>query len=218
MRMLKCQFKMFTTEAARNKSVRELEQESSRGIVLLPEIKAQFQLTEEDVNWWINQFFRGRLIFSLHIGEHNPLQIKMFLCPSYIDQGKNRYQVVGYDTERDIFVVTFEFIRSHVAAMKKYQLGDGNLRSSNGHLWRMGLCTLPELAPVFIGIEEEAHAYYSHNIRPQLGFLSQEVRTGLYDGSDPYEEYVYQQLQNIIHKGAADLPVFPLPANVEVME
>lgn len=208
---------MFTTEAARNKSVRELEQESSRGIVLLPEIKAQFQLTEEDVNWWINQFFRGRLIFNLHIGEHYPPQTKMFLCPMYVDQGEGRNQVVGYEIERDIFVVTIEFVRKHVEAMKKFQSGDVNLRSSNGHLWRMGLCTLPELAPVFIGIEEEAHAYYCRNIRPQLG-LFQEVRTGLYDGSDPYEEYVYQQLRNIIYKGVADLPVFSLPANVKVIE
>lgn len=208
---------MFSTEAARIKSVTDLEQESSRGIALLPEVKAQFQITEEDVIWWINQFFRGRLIFYLQIGEHNPLQTKMFLCPSYVDQGESRNQVVGYDTNRDIFVVTFEFIRCHVAAKKKYQLGDENLRSSNGHLWRMGLCTLPELAPVFIGIEEEAHAYYSRNIRPLLD-LSQEVRTGLYDGSDPYEEYVYQQLWKIINAGAADLPVFPLPAGVKVIE
>jgi transposase-like protein len=169
------------------------------------EIKPNF--TKEDFWLWYERFLFGQKIFNTHVNNQSSSSIIPFhLCPSY----NGRQRLIAYVEGEHKIVATFATMEKVIKGIKQC-LNGANLRSTNVHLVRMGICTSSLLMPIFTGIEESAHAYFHLHVKPKLK-PEEIVYTGRYDGSDSSEEYAFQQLLQIIlvHK---ELELFPLPQN-----
>lgn len=162
--------------------------------------------TEEDFVLWLNLFVLGQRIFDGHVGNEDPIT-DIHLCQSY-KGNLGREKVACYIEELDLMAVSFKFVEADLIAIKKY-LTKPSSRITNVHLNRLGVCTTPNLAPLFTGIEERAHAYFHKHVKPNLD--PKEINfTGMYDGSDSSEEYAFQQIASIILRNK-NLTLDPLP-------
>ncbi len=162
--------------------------------------------TEEDFLLWLNLFVLGQRMLDEHVGNADPIT-HIHLCPSY-KGNLGREKVACYIEELDSMAVSFKFVEADLIAIKKY-LTKPNFRITNVHLNRLGVCTTPNLMPLFTGIEERAHAYFHKHVKPNLDH--KEINfTGRYDGSDSSEEYAFQQIASIILRNK-NLSLDPLP-------
>lgn len=162
-------------------------------------------LTTQDVSLWLSPFEKGQQIFNNHIGSDLP-NPPINLVPSH----RGIVYRVCYVEGKGVIVVTFAVIKDFKASILKQNQGL-NVMSTNAHLIRLGLCTTPQIIPIFTGIEENAHAYFDQVIKPTLD-ESDINFTGRHDGSDSSEEFAFQTIVKILLTNK-ELAVYPLPDN-----
>lgn len=161
-------------------------------------------LSTKEVSMWLTPFEKGQRIFNCYVGNHLPNP------PIHLAQAHGgSYKKVCYVEGKGIIVVTFQVIKDLVNLIKNCH--GLNIRGSNAHLIRLGLCTTPEALPIFTGIEENAHAYFDQVVKLTLK-PEEIVFTGKHDGSDSSEEFAFLTLTQILLTNP-NLPVFPLPSN-----